>query len=205
MPDDAPNGEASGPPSLDDLPASALHHEARRTLIGAGLAVGVVALAIGVLGGVSSYEGRQLLSASLSTVRFMCSAVMTASATTLALMLTILSLSSQVDGQLKPIHFLRIRLIALLDTIVFIGATVLLLMLGIPVEEADSVPPTWFKVVYYFVLGSSALLGGGLMAVVLMIYGAVRDFIRLVGPWDSEDLIRGEPEDAREQAEPAGA
>lgn len=106
----------------------------------AALVMGAVTLAIGNL---SSFEARTLLEASLPTVRFLCSAVMTASATTLALMLTMLSLSAGSDRKIKGARFERIRQIAFVDVVAFVGATLLLVALVVPFAESSEIPAGW--------------------------------------------------------------
>jgi hypothetical protein len=124
----------------------------------------------------------------LTTTRFLCSGVMTASATTLALMLTLLSLSANASSKLKRDHYERVRQIALLDAVAFIAATFVLLCLNIPVEQADNVDASWYDVLYYAFLGASAVLGGLLVVIVLMLYNTVKYMILVVGPADTDEL-----------------
>jgi hypothetical protein len=105
---------------------------------------------------------------------------MTASATTLALMLTLLSLSAGIDTKLELSHYRRIKQIALFDVIAFVGATVLLVTLIVPFGENISIPITWYTIIYYVVSIIAGVLGGMLVTVVIMLYTAVRDFIRVV-------------------------
>ncbi len=153
----------------------------KRILLG-GVLTGIVALIGGyAVGQISGYEARVLLEATLPTTRFLCSAVMTATASILALMLTLLGLSSGSNVTLKPAHYIRVRRIAFLDLIAFIIATLFLLLLSVPVSESDTVPPSWFTAVYYAVLGISSALGGLLISTVLMLYDTVKDVIQVVG------------------------
>jgi len=124
---------------------------------------------------------------------------MTVSATTLALMLTLLSLSSGVDRELKRSHYERIRQIALVDVVAFVAATFLLVMLVVPIGESTEIPLTWYVGIYYGVSVWAAALGGALVAVMWLLYAAVRDFITvLVGDEDSplvasEDAAEDDP------------
>lgn len=159
----------------------------KRVLIG-GILTGVAALAGGyAVGRISGYEARVLLEATLPTTRFLCSAVMTATASILALMLTVLSLSSGVNVTLKPSHYVRIRRIALVDSVALIIATLFLLLLSVPVSESDQVPSSWFTTLYYVVLGVSSILGGILISTVLMLYDTVKDVIEVIGLEEEPD------------------
>jgi hypothetical protein len=103
----------------------------RWTLTGGAIALVVTFGGAWAVGETSGAEARALLNGMLPTTRFLCSGVMTASATTLALMLTLLSLSANTSSKLKQDHYERVRQIALLDAIAFIAATCVLLCLNI--------------------------------------------------------------------------
>ncbi len=149
----------------------------KRVLVG-GVLTGIIVLAGGyAVGRVSGYEARVLLEAMLLTTRYFCSAVMTATASILALMLTLLGLSQGVSVTLTPSHYIQVRRIALVDSVAFVIATLLLLLISVP----DKVPPSWFTTLYYVVLGISSVLGGLLISTVLMLYDTVKDVIHVVG------------------------
>lgn len=153
----------------------------RKALLGGVLAVLIAIAGSTVVGTLYGAEGRLLLEAMLPTTRFLCSAMMTATATILALMLTILSLSSNSSNQIHAAHYKRVQQIALLDMIAFVGATLLLLVLNIPLEESDSISSGWYNTSYYVVLIYSSVLGGMLISIVMMLYAAIRDMISVVG------------------------
>jgi hypothetical protein len=146
-----------------------------------GLVTALVTTAVVVfVGAVGAGKAKALLEATLPTTRFLCSAVMTASATTLALMLTLLSLSTGVEGELASSHYQRVKQIALMDVIAFVGATILLVTLIVPFGENISVPIRWYTVIYYVVSIGAGVLAGMLVAVVIMLYTTVRDVIRVL-------------------------
>ncbi len=153
----------------------------RKALLGGALAVLIAIVGSTLVGNLYGAEGRLLLEAMLPTTRFLCSAMMTATATILALMLTILSLSSSSSNQIHASHYKRIQQIALLDMLAFVGATFLLLVLNIPLEESDSLSTEWYNTSYYVILVSSSVLGGMLIAIVMMLHAAIRDMISVVG------------------------
>ena len=158
----------------------------RKAFLG-GLLAAVVAMGgSSVVGSLYGAEGRLLLEAMLPTTRFLCSAMMTATATILALMLTILSLSSNSSNRLHSFHYKRVHQIAILDMVAFVGATLLLLFLNIPLEESDSISTEWYSTTYYVVLIYSSVLGGMLISIVMMLHAAIRDMISVVGLQDEE-------------------
>ena len=189
--------------------------------LGCGAVVALVAAVLTfVVGRVGGLEAEALLEASLPTIRFLCSSVMTASATTLALLLTLLSLSASADQKLKPEFYRAIQTVALLAVIAFIGASVLLLTLAVPFGEEVEVPATWYVVLYYATTLMAALVVGVLVSVLLSLYQIVGDLIStfwLDGPssllaHEEDEAGDGQQEsEVREgasggaQQEPAGA
>lgn len=170
-----------------------------RVAIGGGLVATVVMSALVLaVGNLSAVEAVRLLEASLPTTRFLCSSVMAASATTLALMLTLLSLSTGIDGEIKGTHYERIRQIALVDVVAFIGATLLLVALVVPIGEASEIPARWYDTLYYASALMASVLGGMLVSVMLLLYAAVRDLISVFGPGD-ENALLAERDAAREE------
>lgn len=153
----------------------------RKAILG-GLVAAVVSIAGSTMvGQVSGGEGRLLVEAMLPSTRFLCIAVMTASATILALMLTALGLSRNAPTPLRSSHYKRVEQIALFDSATFVLATLLLLILTIPIGESTTLPGEWYTIAYYVVLVLSSLLGGMLISVILMIYGTIRDLVEAIG------------------------
>lgn len=168
--------------------------DTKRALSGGLLAAVVALLGSVIVGRISSAEARILLQAMLPSVRFLSSGIMTASATILALMLTLLSLSHNTSSTLRPNHYQRVRQIAFIDTIALSGSVILLLLISIPLEESSEVPSSWYVAIYYVLLVASAALGGLLISVVLMLYNAIGDLIQVMGPTSSSDLVQTEEE-----------
>jgi len=145
---------------------------------GAALLMGLGAFAAGSVGG---REARVMLDAMFPTSRFLCSSIMTASATILALMLTVLGLIVQVEHSLDASIYHRIKQIAFYDMILLITATSVLVLHCIPVTKSDEIPYWWFPSVYYTLLAVSAIMGGAMVSIVAMLYATVRDVIHCLG------------------------
>lgn len=154
------------------------------------------------IGRVSGFEAMALMEATLPTTRFLASSMLTASATILALMLTLLSFSNSAEFRLSRLHYRRVRVIALGVAVGFVLATLFLLLLNLPLGETKRVPADWYDTLYYGVLTTASLLGGILISVVLMLYLTVRDMTRAMVDVDYSDwLIHrdvGDEEDAEE-------
>lgn len=148
------------------------------TAIGGMMAVGTV----------GSYEARQLLEATLPTIRFLCSSTMTASATVLALMLTLLSFSQAHDTEFKESHYVRILQVSWMAAATIIAATMLLLFLSIPLEESDEVR-TYYEWIYYAILVASAGLGGMVVTMILMLYNAIHGLVGLFRSGGESPLV----------------
>lgn len=133
------------------------------------------------VGHLSGGEARILVEASLPRMREFCNTIILAAGTILALMLTILGMSTRASSEMKSHHYQRIRQIALFDTILIVGATIVVLVFNVPLTESENVPTTWFTALYYLILAFTALVGGGLVSVVLMIHHTISDIIDVIG------------------------
>ena len=154
------------------------------------------------LGNISGYEAKSLITSSLPGINALCNTIVLASATILALLLTLLSISSSTKSQLKDEHYKHVLLIAKIDTIVFVAAMIVFQLMNIPVTEAENVPSSWYTVIYYISLGLSAILSGGLISVVLMLYNTVVSIIKIVGLGvEDHPLTYQEEEDEEENDE----
>lgn len=112
----------------------------------------------------------------------LCNTIVLASATILALLLTLLGISSGTDTKLKKGHYLQVLFIAKMDTILFVTAIVLFQIFNIPITEAENLPMEWFTTIYWSTLFFSLLLSGGaLVSVILLLYLTVNNIIQIVG------------------------
>ncbi|MBQ0733370.1 hypothetical protein [Aquimarina celericrescens] len=134
-----------------------------------------------LLGSLSGYEAKSLRTSSLPRINTLCNTIVLASATILALLLTLLSVSSGTKSRLKDEHYKHVLIIAKTDTIVFVVAMVVFQIFNIPITEAENVPNSWYSTIYYVSLLLSAILSGALISVVLMLYNAVTSIIKIIG------------------------
>jgi hypothetical protein len=166
-----------------DLGSDLIRIDLRRAIFIGAIAGVFVLMGTWGVGQIGDAKALKLLEAILPTTRFLASSVLGASATILALMLTVLSLANSMSGEIGRAHFARISQIALLCTAMLVAATVLLLLLNVPLEESDKLTAL-YSAIYYFLISYSALLGGLLITTIIMLYAAVRSIIRIVSPDD---------------------
>lgn len=153
----------------------------KRSILGGVISMFVIGLGSYLLGELSGYEAKVLIKNSLGGINTLCNTIALASATILALLLTLLALSSESKSKLKKDHYQHVLQIAKLDTIVFIASIMSFLLFNLPITESDSVPPNWFSAVYYISLAISSVLSAALIVVVLMLYNTVVNIIKIVG------------------------
>ena len=172
----------------------------RLALIGGGVAALTMGGGLAVIGVSTLMAGseRELLEAALPTVRALFTTAMIASSTTLALMLTMLGMTS--DQHVKSKFYGQIRQAATLAVGVFTVATVAVLFLSIPFHEGDSsqVP---YATLYFVVTGVGALVGGALVAVMITLHQAVGSLIALVDDEVDSGIIASD--DEPDEGEPA--
>lgn len=164
-------------------------------LAGGGVAALLTFVAMYALGSVGSVEARILLESTLPSIRFLYSTLGTASATILALMLTLLGLSEATERRLKHVHYRRVQQISWMAAVALLLSVGLLMVLIFPLEEAEGFPSGWFNIVYYVILGFSAVLGGLMFSLVAMLMNAIRHLVRVVRPGVEAPIAMDEEDD----------
>lgn len=134
----------------------------------------------------SSVEAKQLLDALSSSALYLGSAIATSSATTLALMLTLVGLVKRLDKEFDTDLYQRVALVSRLSAINLIGAVVLLMLLAMPVGEFDNLPASWFATLYNILYGMMVFLCALIVAIVLLLAITIETLIAKITP--SEDV-----------------
>ncbi|WP_299226254.1 hypothetical protein [uncultured Psychroserpens sp.] len=161
----------------------------KRAIYGGMITFMFIALGIFLLGNISGYEAKNLLKASLSGINMLCNTIVLASATILALLLTLLGISTGTESKLKDSHYLEVMNIAKIDTVLFIVTLIMFQMFNIPIVESDQVPTNWYRTIYWVTLFMSSLLSGGMVVVILMLYNTITNIIKIVGLGKNLDLV----------------
>lgn len=153
----------------------------KNPIYGGLLATLLTGLGIFLLGNLSGYEAKHLLKVSLSGLNMLCNTIVLASATILALLLTLLSVSHGFQDTLKKKHYQQVLSIAKFDVILFIASLILFQFFNIPITETDNVPMDWFEIIYWCTLASTSIISGMMITVILMLYNAVTTLIAIIG------------------------
>ncbi|WP_112376845.1 hypothetical protein [Flagellimonas maritima] len=153
----------------------------KRAITGGVVALIVIGIGMYLLGNLSGYEAKELIKSSISGLNTLCNTIVLASATILALMLTLLGVSAGTSSKLKDDHYHHVMEIAKVDTVIFIASLLFFLLFNLPVAESDNIPENWFSTIYYISLGVSTILSSALIVVVLMLYNTIVNIIKIVG------------------------
>ncbi|MBT8255988.1 MAG: hypothetical protein KJO23_05535 [Bacteroidia bacterium] len=164
----------------------------KMAIYGGLIAMCISGLGAFLLGNISGYEAKQLIGASLDGINMLCNTIVLASATILALLLTLLGISTGTKTKLKDEHYAQVLKIAKFDTILFISALLMFQFFNLPIMEADNVPTAWFKYVYWASLFASSLISGMMVAIVLLLYGTITNIIKIVGLGKDHPLLSDE-------------
>lgn len=134
----------------------------------------------------SAAEAKELIGALSSTGLYLGSAIATASASTLALMLTLIGLTNRSDNDFDNGVYQRISRVSVLSTAALIGSVLLLLMLVLPVGEFDEMPSGWYAGFYNVVFATVSLVSGLLVATIVELFLTIRRVLRAITP--TEDI-----------------
>ncbi|WP_231367612.1 hypothetical protein [Gillisia sp. JM1] len=123
------------------------------------------------------------------------------SSTILALMLPLISLSTVSNSRHTKVHYSHVLTIAKFVTILIIASVISFLMLNLPITESEGVPSSWFTIIYYISLAMAAILGGGFVAIVTMLYETISNIILIVGfAVIDHPMVEKAEEEAEEEA-----
>ena len=173
----------------------------KRAILGGTIASLFMGLAVFLLGNLSGYEAKQLITSSLPGINMLCNTIVLASATILALLLTRLGISTGTKSRLKSAHYRQVLSIAKFDTILFVGALILFQLFNIPITEAENVETSWYEIIYWATILFSSILSGMMITVILMLYATVTNIIHIVGLNEDHHLISKEELEEEEKEE----
>ena len=153
----------------------------KRATVGGIVSTVVMGTGTFILGQDSGYKALELLQNSLSGINMLCNTVILGCTTILALMLTLLGISRSSNNKLTNQHYKNLLMIAKSNIILLVVTVITFLMLNLPISESEEVSTGWYEAIYYLSLGMASILGGGFIAVVMMLYGTVVNVILIVG------------------------
>ncbi|MGB5943096.1 MAG: hypothetical protein WBG71_09460 [Leeuwenhoekiella sp.] len=153
----------------------------KKAIVGGIIAAVISGAGYFLLGNISGYKAMDLITSSLPGLNMLCNTVVLASATILALLLTLLGISTGSNSKLKKGHYRQVMFIARYDAITFVAAIIVFQLMNIPITKADNLATNWYDVIYWSSLVISSLLSGMLVSVVLMLLGTITNIIKIVG------------------------
>lgn len=158
-----------------------INQSTKRAIIGGIISAVFAGAGYFFIGTLSEYEAQQLIKSSVPGVNMLCNTVVLASATIMALLLTLLSLSSGSDSKLNTTHYRQVKLLGKWDASLFITAIIFFQITNIPIVEADNVPTDWYNTIYWSTLVLSSILVGGIVTVILMLYSTIKAMVDILG------------------------
>ncbi|MUP45713.1 hypothetical protein E0K83_08140 [Gramella sp. BOM4] len=171
----------------------------KRSLVGGIVSTLIMGTGTFILGQVSGYKALELIQKSIPGINMLCNTVILGSTTILALMLTLLGLSRSSDSTLTRRHYQDVLMIAKYDTILIVTAVITFLMLNLPISESEEVTTNWYETIYYISLGVASIIGGGFIAVIMMLYGTITNVILIVGMGVTDHPLVSEEEAKQEK------
>lgn len=129
----------------------------------------LIIFATGGLYGIGEGEAREIIDTLQSSSLYYGAAIMTSSATILALMITILSMAYSSDEDFEDETYTNLKAIALLCVISFIGGVALLFFISFPVKELDKINNDYIIYFFYAITIWNGLLAGHMISVILIL------------------------------------
>ena len=132
----------------------------------------------------SSGEAIDLMNALASSGLYLGSASATASATVIALMLTLTGMIRKMDAEFDIPVWKSIDRVSQLSIYSLLASLTLLLALVFPIGEFDKLPANWFVRLYDMLFALTVLAIALLAATAVMLYSTLRAVIRAITPSD---------------------
>lgn len=133
------------------------------------LLAGSIIFATGGVYGIGEGEAREIIDTLQSSSLYYGAAIMTSSATILALMITMLSLTNSSEKDFEDEVYTNLKAIALLCVLSFIGGVALLFFISFPVKELDKINNDYIIYFFYAITAWNGLLAGHMISVILIL------------------------------------
>ena len=130
----------------------------------------------------STAEAIALLNALSRAGLYLASAIATASATTMALMLTLIGLLRRMDKDFDAQAYRNVDLVARLSTASLLLSLLLLMAFTFPVGEFEDMPAGWFDALYDVLFFATVVTIGLAGATVVLIYTTLRSVTEKITP-----------------------
>lgn len=156
---------------------------------GAITALALFAFTVAV-GRIGSFRALLLIEAIQPVARFLASAVIAAAMTVLAFLLALVGLGLNSEFSFRPRLYERARSITTLAVVSLVLAVVILLTVGVPIEEVANAQP-YYEGFYYVIAAGMAALAGLIVSMALMIGSTLRALTEIGSPERPSRLLDG--------------
>ena len=129
----------------------------------------------------SETQSRILLEAIAPSLRTLCFAVITTSATIIPLLMTMLSLARKTEMDFDETFYVRLRIITWLGTVALISATLLLLVISIPITESEGLRQ-WYGILYIAVVMGASAIASLLVGIIVTLYKTMLGLLEHLTP-----------------------
>lgn len=130
----------------------------------------------------SAGEAVQLVDALASSGLYLGSASATASATILALMLTLTGFIRRLDADFDEDVWCSVKRVAQASTVSLMASLFLLLALVFPVGEFEKLPVEWYAWLYNFLFATTVVVIALLAMTVALLYATIAEVITTITP-----------------------
>lgn len=130
----------------------------------------------------SAAKAVDLLNALSRAGLYLGSAVATASATIIALMLTLIGMIRRMDADFDHNAYRDVAMVARTSTLTLLVALFLLMAFALPIGEFEELPAEWFENVYNGLFAGTVLMVGLSAATVVLIYTTLMRVLTKITP-----------------------
>ena len=131
----------------------------------------------------SDTDALGLLQAMIPSIQSFCTALVTGISATVALVLTIINLSSDFSKDFKHEFYDHVRVIALAGTAALLLAGLVLLIATIPLTEVEALN-AWYRTIYAVLVVLTAVTAGLFAVISINMYQSIISLVGFVSPRD---------------------
>ena len=130
----------------------------------------------------SAAEARDLLQALSRAGLYLGSAIATASATTLALMLTLIGMIRKIETDFSRATYKQVSRIAILSTATLMLSFFVLLAYTLPIGEFENLPRDWYNHLYTALFALTVVMVALAAASVTIVFMTIRSIVSTITP-----------------------
>lgn len=134
----------------------------------------------------SAGKALELMASLTDSGLYLGSASATASATIIALMLTLTGMIRRMEADFDREVWVSVDRVSQLSIVSLVASLTLLLALVFPIGEFDNLPPGWFMTLYRVLFGLTVLVTALLAATAVMLYTTLRAVLTAITPHRDE-------------------